>query len=139
MTYRQYRGSCHCQAVQYEAEFDLSAGSNRCNCSLCSKARAWFVFVPATKLRMIQGESNLADYQWTPPNRPSPHLHYRFCKTCGIRLFGEGNLEALGGPFRAVAVAVLEDADADTLATSIKYVDGRNDRFDQEPADTRLL
>jgi hypothetical protein len=36
-------------------------------------------------------------------------------------------------------VATLEDADASALATSIRFVDGRHDRFDQTPEDTRLL
>jgi hypothetical protein len=46
----------------------------------------------------------------------------------------------LGGAFHAIQVTLLDDVDPDLLAESpIRYVDGRNDHFDQPPADTRLL
>jgi hypothetical protein len=67
------------------------------------------------------------------------HLHYRFCRTCGIRAFARGDVPALGGVFYAVNVATLDDADPDELAASIKYLDGRHDRYDRRPEDTRLL
>jgi hypothetical protein len=40
-----------------------------------------------------------------------------------------------------VAIAALDDIgqDADQVAKSIKYVDGRHDDYGHEPADTRLL
>ena len=45
----------------------------------------------------------------------------------------------MGGVFYAVPVTLLE-VDPDELAAApIHYVDGRNDRFDRSPADTRLL
>src|SRR5882757_9978118 len=75
-------GSCHCGAVHYEADLDLSKGTIRCNCSICTKARAWFAFVSADKFRLLSGESSLSDYRWTPPGKPGPFLTYRFCKTC---------------------------------------------------------
>lgn len=136
---KSYSGSCHCGAVRYQAEIDLSKGTTRCNCSICSKARAWFLFAKADQVRLLSGADVLADYQWTPPSRPGPHLHYHFCKTCGIRLFARGNMEALGGPFYAIAVASLDDAEPDALASGIKYVDGRHDHYDQVPKDTRLM
>jgi hypothetical protein len=97
MTYRRYHGSCHCQAVQYEAEFDLAAGSNRCNCSLCSKARAWFLFVRGDKFKLLAGDDVLSTYQWVPPGRAESGLTYRFCSRCGIRLYATGELAQLGG------------------------------------------
>ena len=138
MALKTYSGSCHCGAIRFQAEIDLAKGTTRCNCSICTKARAWFAIVTANHLRMISGEEALADYQWTPPNR-EPHLHYRFCRTCGVRVFAQGDHPSLGGAFYALAVATLEDADPDELASSIKYVDGRNDRYDQTPKDTRLM
>jgi hypothetical protein len=138
MALKTHSGSCHCGAVRYEADIDLAAGSMRCNCSLCTKARAWFAFVNAPHLRMISGADALADYQWTPPGR-QPALHYHFCKTCGVRVFARGDHESMGGEFYAIAVASLDDADADELAGSIKYVDGRHDRYDRTPEDTRLM
>lgn len=139
MALKTYSGSCHCGAVRFEADIDISKGTIRCNCSICAKTRAWFAFVTADRVRMTNGAEALADYQWTPPGKPHPHLHYRFCRTCGVRAFAQGDNPALGGAFYAVAVATLEDANPDELAASIKSVDGRNDHYDQRPKDTRLM
>jgi len=139
MPTKTYEGSCHCGAVRFEANMDLSTGTKRCNCSICSKARAWFAIVPAKHVRVLAGETALSDYQWTAPGKSEPHLHYRFCKTCGVRTAGNGEHGPGGGPFYFIAVASLDDADPDVLAASIRYVDGRHDRFDRPPDDIRLM
>jgi hypothetical protein len=136
---KTYHGSCHCGAVKFEADIDLSKGTTRCNCSICTKARAWFAIVKADDFRLLAGEDAQADYQWTPPGKPHPNLHYRFCTTCGVRAFAQGKQEALGGVFYAIAVATLDDADPNELTTSIKYVDGRHDHYDKTPEDTRAM
>jgi hypothetical protein len=136
---KTYHGSCHCGAVRFEANIDLSKGTTRCNCSICTKARAWFTIVKADQFLMMTGEDAMADYRWTPPGKRRPNLRYRFCKTCGVRAFAQGDQESMGGKFYAVAVAALDDADPRELAASIKYVDGRHDRYDQPPEDIRPL
>lgn len=138
MTMKTHKGSCHCGAVRYEADIDLAAGTLRCNCSICTKARAWFAFTTPEHFRLLSGADALADYQWTPPGKPHPNLHYRFCKTCGVRAFATGK-NPKGGDIVALAVSAIDDLDNDELAGSIKYVDGRHDRFDRKPDDTRLL
>ena len=46
----------------------------------------------------------------------------------------------MGGAFYAVQVSLLDDLDPDDLtAASIRYVDGRHDRFDRPPDDVRFL
>lgn len=139
MSLKIYSGSCHCGAVRFETEIDLSQGTYRCNCSLCAKARAWFTLVSPDRFRLISGDDAQAEYAWSPPGRPGPNLHYRFCKHCGIRTAGRGDQGPQGGPFYFIALASLDNIDADELAASIRYVDGRHDRFDQPPADVRLM
>jgi hypothetical protein len=140
MTHRQYHGSCHCKAVRYQAEFDLSAGSNRCNCSLCSKARAWFLFVQSDKFNLLSGEDVLASYRWIPPGRNHVGLTYRFCAQCGIRLYATGESPQLGGHFYALHVPTLDDIDREELVNApLRYVDNAHDRPDRAPFDTRLM
>lgn len=134
------RGSCHCGAVRYEAELDLSKGTIRCNCSLCTKARAWFAFVGGDEFRLLVGEDNMSSYQWTPPGRSAPGLTYCFCKACGVRLYATGDVEFMGGRFYALAVATFDNVTTSELAAvPLRFIDNRNDRFDRAPADTRLM
>lgn len=139
MALKTYAGSCHCGAVRFTADIDLAKGTTRCNCSICTKARAWFAIVKKDAFHLVSGESALADYQWIPPNRTEANLHYRFCTTCGIRPFAQGVNPSVGGVFYAVSISTLADADPDDLAKSIKYVDGRHDHYDKTPDDTRLM
>lgn len=140
MAERLYHGSCHCQAVRYEASFDLKAGTNRCNCSICTKARAWFLFVAADRFQLVAGNDALTSYEWTPAGYGAPDLTYRFCSRCGIRVYATGNLPELGGLFYAIHVPTLDDVDRDELVNApLRFIDNANDRPDQTPADTRLM
>ena len=140
MSTQQLHGSCHCRAVKYEAQVDLAEGSLRCNCSLCSKARAWFAFVPGERFRLTQGEDVLSHYRWTPSGKTEPFLDYAFCSRCGIRVYGTGDAPHLGGRFYALHVPTLDDVDREALvAAPLRYVDGAHDHFDRPPEDTRLL
>ena len=139
MARKTYKGSCHCGAVRFEADIDLAKGTSRCNCSFCKKARAWFVTVSPEHFRLVSGAENETEYQWTPPGRSGPFLHYRFCRTCGVRTAGNGGLGTPKG-FHFVAIASLDDVDPAELAASpVHFNDGRHDRFDQTAPDAAIL
>ena len=141
MSLKTYSGSCHCGAVRFQADLDLAAGSTRCNCSLCFKARAWFSFAKGTEhFRLLSGAADVSEYRWTPAGKPSPFLTYGFCRHCGIRVFGRAEMAHLGGTFHAVSLSTLDDAPTDELAGSpVSFADGRHDRFDAPPEDVRVL
>ncbi len=139
MSLKTYHGSCHCGAVQFEADIDLSVGTTRCNCSFCAKARTWFAYALPQHFRLLWGEDAQMEYRWTPIGQPAPHLLYHFCRVCGISTPGFGEHGPDRTPFYFIPVALLDGVDADELAASIHYVDGRHGRFDRPPDDTRLL
>src|SRR5262245_58050795 len=79
---KTYRGGCHCGAVQFEAELDISAGTGKCNCSICSKMRLWSVEVKPEAFRLVAGEADLTDYRGR-----NTVAHHLFCKHCGMHPF----------------------------------------------------
>jgi hypothetical protein len=126
---KTYRGSCHCGAVRFEADIDLSKGTFKCNCSICTKTRAWLAGIPAGDFRLLSGEQALADYQF---GRKA--IHHRFCANCGVRPFSQA------GDKVAIRVNCLEDVDPQALiAAPVQYFDGRHDDFKTPPAETRHL
>ncbi len=131
---RTYQGSCHCGAVRFEADLDLSAGTFKCNCSICFKSRAWLAPVPASSFRLLSGEENLRDYQFGPKG-----IHHPFCMACGVRPFSRGK-DPKGNAFYAVRVNCLEGVDeTEFVATPVKYFDMRHDNMQAPPAETRHL
>ncbi len=135
MTIRTHRGSCHCGAVRIEADLDLAAGSARCNCSICSKSRAWGIAVKPEAFRLLAGEEALTEYRFG--TRSIQHL---FCRTCGIGPFGRGHLDVMGGDFVVVNVACLDDVTPDELAAvPVSYADGRNNAWMSPPTVTSYL
>ena len=104
-----YSGRCHCGAVRYTAEVDLTQPVVACNCSMCGRAGWLLSFIPATKFQLEAGADSLTDYQFA-----RRHIHHTFCKVCGVRSFARGN-KPDGTPTVAVNVRCLDDVDPFTL------------------------
>jgi len=132
---RTYHGSCHCGRVRFKADIDLEAGTGRCNCSICAKQRAWNVAIKPQDFRLISGQGDLGDYQFG-----SKQGHHRFCKTCGVRPFGDGDIKEIGGAFVSVNVACLDDISPEALGQlPVRYMDGRDNNWFAAPKVTGYL
>jgi hypothetical protein len=132
---KTHKGSCHCGAVRWEADFDLAEGTGKCNCSICTKRRQWSARVEPEDFRLLSGGDNLTDYQFNTNS-----VHHVFCKTCGVASFGHGHIEQIGGAFYSINVACLDDATpAELLEGPIRYMNGRDNEWWHEPAETRHL
>ena len=126
---KTYRGSCHCGAVRFEADLDLTQSSFRCNCSICRRTRFWPAIAKEGGLRVLCGEADLTKYLFN--RRKNEHW---FCRHCGVRAWGVGTETPIGRMY-GVNLGCLEDVTDEELANiPITYVDGRNDRWQDKPA-----
>jgi hypothetical protein len=130
---KRYTGSCHCGAIRFEADIDLSAGTFKCNCPICTKTRMWGAIVEPDAFRLLAREADLKDYQ--PDN-----VHHLFCKHCGVRSFAWGENPGPSGKFYAVRFSCLEGVDVNELINApVTYYDGCNDNYQSPPAEIRHL
>lgn len=130
---KTYRGSCHCQAVRFEADFDLAAGTFRCNCSICFKSRGWLAAVPASGFRLVSGAQNLHDYQFG-----KKRIHHFFCRQCGVRPFSRG-VDPKGQESYAIRVNCLDGVDTkEFVEAPVRYFNMAHDDFNV-PAEARHL
>lgn len=117
---RAYQGSCHCGAVRFEVDLDLSAGTTRCNCRYCTKSGWWGVIARPEAFRLLAGEDALSS--------PAPGFsERRRCATCGLLPFGRGDLPELGGAFVSINVRCLDGVDL--AGVPIRYLDGLHDTW----------
>ena len=132
---KTYRGSCHCGKVQFEADIDLGAGTGKCNCSICTKARHWGASIKPDAFRLLSGEADLSDYQFN-----SNSVHHLFCKHCGIRPFGRGYVEEIGGHYVSINLGALDNVEpAELIAAPVQFFDGRHNHWERTPEETRHL
>ncbi|RZJ32417.1 MAG: GFA family protein [Brevundimonas sp.] len=113
-----HRGSCHCGAVAYEVDTDLSQVID-CNCSHCFRKGLWLTFVKPEAFRLRTGEPQLAEYLFNKHN-----IHHHFCPTCGVEPFGRGT-DPGGEPMVAVNIRTLTDIEPFSIKPSYRF-DGRH-------------
>ena len=78
-------GSCHCGAVAFEAETEVSGSDETlldCNCSLCARLGYEHWIVPDARFHLLRGRDALTGYRFGTGR--AEHL---FCRHCGIKAF----------------------------------------------------
>lgn len=109
-----YRGTCHCGAVQFQIDAEIT-DIYTCDCSLCAKKNALMTTVPEDKFTLLAGADKLTLYQWNTKIA----RHY-FCGVCGIYPFHRKR--AMPNHY-GINVRCLEEFDAD--AAAIRRADGK--------------
>ena len=123
---KQHQGSCHCGAVRFEVLVDATTGT-RCNCTVCTKTYVTGMLTRPGSLTVTKGREELSGYRTGSATR-------YFCKHCGVHLYGDGHVEALGGDFLSVNLNALDDVDLGQV--KIGYFDGRHDNWQAGLRDT---
>jgi hypothetical protein len=80
-TMREFEGGCHCGAVRFRVQDDLST-VYRCNCSMCEKKGFLHLIVPRDRFELLQGESEVTTYRFN--TGVAKHV---FCRHCGIHSY----------------------------------------------------
>jgi hypothetical protein len=116
-TMRTYAGSCHCGAVRFEIETDLTWAS-QCTCSICTKKGVLHHRVPPERFKLLAGRDALALYQFG--TRTAKHW---FCRHCGIHPFSNPRV----APDKVtVNIRCLDDYDAVKANIEMRTFDGKN-------------
>jgi hypothetical protein len=125
---KTYHGSCHCGAVKFEADLDLTQNTYRCNCSICRRTRFWAAVAKEDGFRLLEGESELTQYLFNTMK----NQHY-FCRHCGVRAFGIGTETPIGKMYGVNLGCLSDVTDEELSRLSVTYVDGASDKWQNLP------
>ena len=114
---KNHAGGCHCGAVRYRVDIDLTQPVITCNCSICGRTGTMLAFVPPQAFTLEKGEESLTDYQFN-----KKVIHHLFCKVCGVRSFARG--QGPQGPMVAINARCIDDVDVAALKTH--HYDGKS-------------
>jgi hypothetical protein len=131
---KTYHGSCHCGAVKFEVDADISKGTGKCNCTLCTKSRFWAVGIKPTDFRLLTPADAMTNYNKGPNN-----IDNSFCKTCGVYIYHKGSLAEMGGDFMFVSVPCLNAGIEAMIGAPVNYANGLDDKWWEAPEETRYL
>mgnify|MGYP000329847367 CR=1 FL=1 len=98
----EYKGNCHCGAVQFNIKADLSH-CIKCNCSFCVRKASNLIKVDESEFEIFSNESEMGVY-----GSRDFSDHY-FCKNCGIQCFTRFKSE--NGQGVVVNIGCLEGVD----------------------------
>src|SRR4026207_2321924 len=101
---KRYEGGCHCGAVRFAVDVDLSKGVSRCNCTVCTKVSGTTTIVKPDAFELVEGEADLSTYAWG--GRRGKRY---FCKHCGVSCFLRGYLKEVGCDYVSVYVNAFDD------------------------------
>ena len=122
-----HRGGCHCRRVRFEVDAPASPEVLECNCSICTMTGFLHLIVPASRFRLLSGESDLAEYSFNTGT--AKHL---FCRHCGIKSFYvprshphgfSVNARCLDGiDVAALKVVAFDDRDRDAATAAVAHL-----------------
>lgn len=138
---KTYHGSCICGAVKFEADIDFSKGTGKCNCTICRKLRFWGVKVKPEEFRLSSSSDGADEAELTTDYvYKNPAIHQLFCKKCGCHAYHKGDIPQIGGKFVSINVACLDDVEEGELdGVAVRFADGRNDNWWNEPKEKKWL
>jgi len=105
-----HRGGCHCGAVRFEVDAPACPTVHECNCSICRMTGYLHLIVPASRFRLLQGESELEAYTFNTGT--ARHL---FCRHCGIKSFyvPRSNPDGFSVNLRCIDSGTIESIDVE--------------------------
>ena len=125
---KTYHGSCHCGAVRFEAEIDLTQPTFRCNCSICSRNRFWAAVVKPRRSGCSKARTSSPSICSIRCRTSTSSARPAACGRSGVATVPKY------GEMVGVNIGCLEDATPEELAAApIRYCDGKNDNWQNPP------
>ncbi|KAI0159728.1 glutathione-dependent formaldehyde-activating enzyme [Xylariaceae sp. FL1272] len=124
---KTYRANCHCAAYIYEVTLPTITNPSQCNCSICYKKGAVWVFPKPSDVKFVKGDPKTMT-EYTFGKKAFTH---KFCPTCGNSIMVVGHLvQPKPGEEKemenGINVRLFQHGQVDLWSIPLKKFDGAN-------------